>query len=212
MTCHEKVGWAGSAFVLPDRIIGTPEDRARLPFQRTSQQAPSLNAQSETLESWRQCVAALAKGNSRFVFAISAALAGPRIELPGQLSDGFNIRGASSSGKPTALRLATSVWGRLQNTSTPGALDGGQVGGRTGLRVLLPTRGMCGAVQGLAAQNGQRHLWRAAARKSARSNRRTPSSRCASPTASSPPDSTQTNASPGRRRRLLARHPGWLLE
>lgn len=100
------------------------------------------NAQSETLESWRQSVAALAKGNSRFVFAISAALAGPLIELSGQLSDGFNIRGASSSGKPAALRLATSVWGRLRNTSTPGALDGGRGGGRTGLRVLLPTRGM----------------------------------------------------------------------
>lgn len=110
MTCHEKIGWSGSAFVLPDRIIGTPEDKERLIFQSTSQHAPTF-AQRGTLDGWRAHVASLAAGNSRFVFAISAAFAGPLVELSGQTSGGFNIRGASSSGKSTALGLAASVWG-----------------------------------------------------------------------------------------------------
>jgi uncharacterized protein (DUF927 family) len=45
------------------------------------------------------------------VLAISAAFAGPLLNLIDAESGGFHLRGASSIGKTTALVLAGSVWG-----------------------------------------------------------------------------------------------------
>ena len=42
------------------------------------------------------------KGNSRMVFALSVAFAGPLIEPAGEDSGGFHLRGVSSTGKSTA--------------------------------------------------------------------------------------------------------------
>jgi uncharacterized protein (DUF927 family) len=56
-------------------------------------------------------VAALAAGNSRVVFALSVAFSGALADIMGEDSGGFHIRGTSSSGKSTALRVAASVWG-----------------------------------------------------------------------------------------------------
>ena len=65
-----------------------------------------------TLDEWRAGVAALAQGNSRMVFALCCALAGPAVQPAGIESGGFHFRGDSSVGKTTALKLAASVWGR----------------------------------------------------------------------------------------------------
>ena len=56
-------------------------------------------------------MARLAAGNSRLVFALSVAFAGPLADVIGEDSGGFHFRGASSSGKSTALKAAASVWG-----------------------------------------------------------------------------------------------------
>ena len=56
-------------------------------------------------------MATLAAGNSRLVFALSVAFAGALPALVGEESGGFHFRGASSSGKTTALKVAASVWG-----------------------------------------------------------------------------------------------------
>jgi uncharacterized protein (DUF927 family) len=45
------------------------------------------------------------------VFALSAAFAGPLADVAGEDSGGFHLRGGSSSGKTTALKVAASVWG-----------------------------------------------------------------------------------------------------
>jgi putative DNA primase/helicase len=50
-------------------------------------------------------------GNSRLVFAVACAFAGPLLRPAGMESGGFHIRRDSSSGKTTALRLAASVNG-----------------------------------------------------------------------------------------------------
>ena len=47
----------------------------------------------------------------RSAAAVSLALAGPLLEPLGLDSFGLHLRGASSSGKTTALRVAASVWG-----------------------------------------------------------------------------------------------------
>lgn len=62
-------------------------------------------------EDWRAGVARLAEGNTRLVFAISIAFAGPLLSLVGAESGGIHYRGASSTGKTTSLVAGSSVWG-----------------------------------------------------------------------------------------------------
>ena len=72
--CVDRVGWNGQAFVLPDTTIGNTSGEHVL-LQTT--QATSRFAMAGSLEDWQQSVAALAIGNSRLAFAISASFAGP---------------------------------------------------------------------------------------------------------------------------------------
>lgn len=62
-------------------------------------------------ELWRERVAALCVGNSRLAFAVACAFAGPLLRPAGVESGGFHFRGDSSSGKTTALKVASSVYG-----------------------------------------------------------------------------------------------------
>lgn len=102
-----KTGWtADGVFVLPDAAIGAKDEEEVILAAGGS----AAYAQGGTMEGWQK-LAAQAQGNSRLVFALSAALAGPLLYITGQESGGFNFVGASSTGKSTALRLAASVWG-----------------------------------------------------------------------------------------------------
>ena len=56
-------------------------------------------------------VARYAIGNSRLIVALSAAFAGPLIGPCSAEGGGLHFRGASSTGKSTALLVAGSVWG-----------------------------------------------------------------------------------------------------
>lgn len=130
VTCTDRVGWHGAGvYVLPAGCIA-PQAAAAAEQTDTAgaETEPGIVArrfvfQSEagmdnnfhrkgTLLDWQQRVAAPCAGNSRLVFAICAALAGPLL-WPAKLeSGGFHYRGASSQGKTTALRVAASVFGR----------------------------------------------------------------------------------------------------
>ena len=79
-------------------------------FQNNNTIEPALSV-SGTVEQWRDSIGRLASGNSRLMFAISSAFAPSLASLAGEDSGGFHLRGASSSGKTTALRIAASVWG-----------------------------------------------------------------------------------------------------
>lgn len=104
-----RTGWQGAAFVLPDEVIGdTQADRIHLQSDFTQFEGYAV---SGTWQQWRDSVGALCAGNHRPVFAISAAFAAPLL-TPLEVSGvGFHIRGASSTGKSTALVLAASVQG-----------------------------------------------------------------------------------------------------
>jgi uncharacterized protein (DUF927 family)/phage/plasmid primase-like uncharacterized protein len=106
--CVERLGWHGSVYVTPTETIG--QDKEAVVFQSDQALKPAFST-SGTVEQWRDSIAALAAGNSRLVFAISAALAAPLLELVSVDSGGFHIRGESSTGKTTTLLLAASVWG-----------------------------------------------------------------------------------------------------
>jgi putative DNA primase/helicase len=110
--CVQATGWHvvrdRRVFVLPEMVIGEADEavilqsagRDRAPFNRKG-----------TLQSWRDSIGKFSTCNSRLVFAISIAFAGPLLDLVGEDGGGWNLKGPSRVGKTTALRVAASVWG-----------------------------------------------------------------------------------------------------
>lgn len=114
VTCTDRVGWHGPVYVLPSGSIASAAVAAegrRYVFQSDSGMEDTFRRHG-TLDEWRAGVAELAQGNSRLVFAVCCALAGPAVQPAGIESGGFHFRGDSSVGKTTALKVAASVWGR----------------------------------------------------------------------------------------------------
>jgi putative DNA primase/helicase len=109
-TCTDRIGWHGRAFVLPRETITRGDDAERIVFQSDSPIENTFKCKG-TPEQWRDRVGALCVGNSRLVFAVACAFAGPMLRPAGMESGGFHYRGDSSSGKTTALKLAASVYG-----------------------------------------------------------------------------------------------------
>ena len=107
--CLERTGWDKGLYVLPHKVFGEGEELAV--YQGPCQHGHPYR-EAGSVAQWREQVAALAVGNSRLVFAISAAFAGPLLELAGLEGGGYHFRGGSSSGKSTAVEVAASVWGK----------------------------------------------------------------------------------------------------
>jgi putative DNA primase/helicase len=105
----QRIGWHGQAFVLPDESFGEKHGD-KLLLQTTTAREHTFR-QAGTLQSWQENVAKLAVGNSQLILALSAAFAGPLIAPCSAEGGGLHIRGASSTGKSTALHVAGSVWG-----------------------------------------------------------------------------------------------------
>jgi putative DNA primase/helicase len=135
--CTDRVGWHGGSFVLPRETIG--ESGERIVFQ-TDGTVENTFRERGTIEQWRERVAKFCVGNSRLVFAVSCAFAGPVIRPAGIDSGGFHLRGDSSCGKTTALRAAASVYGGpnyMQRwRTTDNALEGIAVQHCDGLLIL----------------------------------------------------------------------------
>jgi putative DNA primase/helicase len=117
VTVVDHSGWhvvgGRQVFVLPNETIGSPESEtvilegaANAPYQARG-----------SLDDWRAGVATLTRGHLLPVLAISAALAGPLVNLVGAEGGGIHFFGASSRGKTTMLQASASVWGR---GGTPG--------------------------------------------------------------------------------------------
>ena len=106
--CVERLGWHGAVYTTPAETIG---DSGEIVVFQNAQPIEPAFALLGTAAMWRDSVGALAAGNSRMVFAVSAAFAGALAGIVGEDSGGFHLRGKSSSGKSTALKAAASVWG-----------------------------------------------------------------------------------------------------
>ncbi|HZZ04324.1 DUF927 domain-containing protein [Paraburkholderia sp.] len=105
--CVTRTGWHQHVFVLPDRTIGKASERVLFQsdtFQRQYEQAG-------TLADWQSHVASYCVGNSRLLVAVSAAFAAMLLRPAEQESGGLNFVGPSSTGKTTALYVASSVYG-----------------------------------------------------------------------------------------------------
>ncbi|RQU51130.1 DUF927 domain-containing protein [Burkholderia cenocepacia] len=106
--CVPRVGWYHGAFVLPDRVIGTGKEaliyQADTPIQ-------SQFKERGTLDDWQREVAAYCVGNSRLLFCVATAFAGPLLHFSGLQSGGFHLLGTTSKGKSTGGVIAASVFG-----------------------------------------------------------------------------------------------------
>lgn len=122
--CINKTGWYKNAFVFPDSVIGELTDKI-------SFQAESFNnvyTTAGSLDDWRENIGQYCSGNSRLIFAVSAAFAGALLYKSGLESGGFHFVGGSSCGKSTILRAAASVWGGKDYLRTWRTTDNGLEG------------------------------------------------------------------------------------
>ncbi|SEQ69453.1 Uncharcterized protein, DUF927 family [Azotobacter beijerinckii] len=103
-----RLGWHDSAYLLPDRKLGSSDEH--LHFYEAGTPLPPIE-QAGTLEQWQRQIGALCVGNHRLAFAVCVAFAGPLLHLVGQESGGFHFYGISSTGKSTTGRVACSVYG-----------------------------------------------------------------------------------------------------
>ncbi|MEB0011273.1 DUF927 domain-containing protein [Glaciimonas sp. Gout2] len=106
--CVQQTGWFNNVFVMPDRTIG---DSNEIVLYQSDNKTPCQYVQSGTLDEWRDNVGRLCIGNSRLLFAVSAAFAGMILRLAEQDSGGVHFVGSSSTGKSTAQLVAASVYG-----------------------------------------------------------------------------------------------------
>ena len=105
----DQLGWLGNLYVSQNETIGDSQEV--VVFQNEHAIHPAVSSKG-LVSDWRDSIAKLSQGNSRLVFSISVSLAGPLLDLIGADSGGFHIRGASSTGKSSALAVAASVWGQ----------------------------------------------------------------------------------------------------
>lgn len=98
-----KIGWYGSSFILPNRIIG-PDKELRFNGPR----ACTIN-QEGSLDDWKEKIGKYCIGNSRLALAVSFVFAGPLLQLLGMENGGAHFRGKNGKGKSTILFTATSV-------------------------------------------------------------------------------------------------------
>ncbi|MGP2733768.1 DUF927 domain-containing protein [Serratia bockelmannii] len=108
VTCVTKTGWHGSVYVLQDEVIGIGAESVIL--QTSSVQGRDFR-QSGTLEEWREQIGRYCVGNGRVAFAVSLAFAAPLLKLVGVGGGGYHLKGESTDGKTTTMKVAASVCG-----------------------------------------------------------------------------------------------------
>jgi putative DNA primase/helicase len=109
-----QTGWYENCFVLPFETIGKAKDGESVVLQTPAQASSEIYAAKGTLFNWKARVSMRCWGNSRLTLALSAAFAGPLLQLLNEPNGGFHFRGPTSTGKSTALAVAASVWGSPQ--------------------------------------------------------------------------------------------------
>ena len=125
--CVDRLGWHGLRYVMPQQTYGEQQGQLTV-FQQNSVMAASFYPLG-SLQDWQQQISQPCGNHSRLVFALACAFAGQLLEPLNEQGGGFHIRGDSSSGKSTALKLAGSVWGNPEQVirqwrATSNALEG----------------------------------------------------------------------------------------
>jgi putative DNA primase/helicase len=106
VVCVSRTGWYEGGFVLPHGCIG----RDDVLLQSGAYLRDDYTT-AGSVDEWREQIAALAVGNSRLAFTLSAAFAAPLLSLVGMPSGGFHLKGESTDGKTTIMLAAASIYG-----------------------------------------------------------------------------------------------------
>jgi putative DNA primase/helicase len=106
----DTVGWFDNVFVTANGVIGKHVSGQDIHYVKKRGVA-AIGKTAGSLDAWRQEVAKPCEGNTRLVFALSAAFVGPLLKISNGESTIFHLVGQSSKGKTTALTVAGSVWG-----------------------------------------------------------------------------------------------------
>jgi putative DNA primase/helicase len=102
-------GWQYGAYIMPDgSVIGEPHKPVM--FNGRSAAAKGYEIKG-TVASWKNSVAALARGNPSMMLGIACSFAAPLIGLAGADGFGVHLFGGSSAGKTTTANAASSIWG-----------------------------------------------------------------------------------------------------
>lgn len=112
-TIVSKTGWKGLTsgkplFVLPQCIYGDKNNEYI--FENESINLSHIKTKG-TLKQWQDNVSIPAASSSRAILAICANLAGPLLEITGVMNFGLHLKGDSTDGKTTALKIGRSVIG-----------------------------------------------------------------------------------------------------
>ncbi|ERK05719.1 DNA primase [Pantoea sp. AS-PWVM4] len=125
VTCVNKTGWHGGVYVLQDEVIG--RDAQSVILQTSSVQGRDFRVNGTT-EEWREQIGRFCIGNARVAFAVSLAFASPLLSLVGMSGGGYHLKGESTDGKTTTMKVAASVCGGTDFwhtwRSTGNALEG----------------------------------------------------------------------------------------
>ncbi|UPK79879.1 DUF927 domain-containing protein [Proteus vulgaris] len=108
VTCVNKTGWHGNVYVLQDEVVGNGADSVIL--QTSSVQGKDFRV-SGTSEQWREHIGKYCVGNARLTFSVSLAFASPLLRLAGVGGGGYHLKGESTDGKTTTMKVASSVCG-----------------------------------------------------------------------------------------------------
>ncbi|MBX3718127.1 MAG: DUF927 domain-containing protein [Parachlamydiales bacterium] len=109
MRCVNRLGWYGEIYILPNKTIGVVSGESVV-FQANVRISDHHDSKG-TLQEWQENVAKYCVDNSRLCFSMSVGFAAPLLHLLGEENGGFNLRGPSSGGKTTALKVALSIYG-----------------------------------------------------------------------------------------------------
>ncbi len=102
-----KTGWFNDCFVLPNKTIGEDKTQERVMLQ--SDESLNTFKSSGKLEDWQANISSYCIGNSRLLLSVSLAFASPLLGVLDVEQGGVNLKGNSSTGKSTALKVACSV-------------------------------------------------------------------------------------------------------
>ncbi len=102
-----KTGWFNDCFVLQNKTIGEDKTQERVILQ--SDESPNPFRTSGKLEDWQANISRYCIDNSRLLLSVSLAFAPPLLEILDIEQGGVNLKGNSSTGKSTALKVACSV-------------------------------------------------------------------------------------------------------
>lgn len=108
VTCVNKTGWHGNVYVLQDEVVGNGADSVML--QTSSVQGKDFRV-SGTSGQWREHIGKYCVGNARLAFSVSLAFASPLLRLVGVGGGGYHLKGESTDGKTTTMKVASSVCG-----------------------------------------------------------------------------------------------------